>query len=127
MRGLRWAALVAGASYCLAAWFGWSGPGVIAWKGAGVALLAAWAVSAARDLDGWLIAVVLALGAAGDVLLEAAGMLAWAAAFLAGHLVAIWLYARNRRAAPTPSLRALRWLVAPATVVISVALEIGRT
>src|SRR3546814_9633102 len=41
MRGLLWAALVAGASYCLAAWFGWSGPGVIAWKGAGVALLAA--------------------------------------------------------------------------------------
>src|SRR3546814_9807377 len=40
MRGLLWAALVAGASYCLAAWFGWSGPGVIAWKGAGVALLA---------------------------------------------------------------------------------------
>src|SRR3546814_9115632 len=39
MRGLLWAALVAGASYCLAAWFGWSGPGVIAWKGAGVALL----------------------------------------------------------------------------------------
>src|SRR3546814_14790375 len=89
MRGLRWAALVAGASYCLAAWFGWSGPGVIAWKGAGVALLAAWAVSAARDLDGWLIAVVLALGAAGDVLLEAAGMIAGAAAFLSGPLVAI--------------------------------------
>src|SRR3546814_10762347 len=89
----------------LAAWFGWSGPGVIAWKGAGVALLAAWAVSAARDLDGWLIAVVLALGAAGDVLLEAAGMIAGAAAFLAGHLVAIWLYARNRRAALTPSQR----------------------
>src|SRR3546814_15120557 len=87
MRGLLWAALVAGASYCLAAWFGWSGPGVIAWKGAGVALLAAWAVSAARDLDGWLIAVVLPLGAAGDVLLEAAGMIAGAAAFRAGHLV----------------------------------------
>src|SRR3546814_960594 len=34
----------------------------------------------------------------------------------------IWLYARNRRAALTPSQRALGWLVAPATVVISVAL-----
>src|SRR3546814_9215007 len=49
-------------------------------------------------------------------------MIAGAAAFLAGHLVAIWLYARNRRAALTPSQRALGWLVAPATVVISVAL-----
>src|SRR3546814_2937540 len=56
------------------------------------------------------------------ILLEAAGMIAGAAAFLAGHLVAIWLYARNRRAALTPSQRALGWLVAPATVVISVAL-----
>ncbi|RIA36678.1 putative membrane protein YhhN [Hephaestia caeni] len=122
MRGLLWAALVAGGSFCLAAWLGWNGPAMIAWKGAGVALLAAWAASEARGLDGWLIAIVLALGAAGDVLLEAVGMIAGAAAFLAGHLVAIGLYLRHRRAALTPSQRALGWLVAPATVAISVAL-----
>ncbi|MCM8730016.1 lysoplasmalogenase family protein [Hephaestia sp. GCM10023244] len=125
MRGLLWAALVAGGSYCLVAWFGWQGPATIAWKGAGVALLAAWAASEARDLDGWLIAIVLALGAAGDVLLEATGMIAGAAAFLAGHLVAIGLYLRHRRTALTPSQRALGWLIAPATVVISVALVGG--
>src|SRR3546814_7476754 len=34
MRGLLWAALVAGAIYCLEEGSGWSGPGVCAWKGA---------------------------------------------------------------------------------------------
>ena len=121
MKPLLAAAIVAGASYCLAAWLGWSGPAVIAWKGAGVALLALWAASRARETDGWLIAAVLALGAAGDVLLDAVGMTAGAAAFLAGHLVAIGLYLRNRRAAMTPSQRALGWLIAPATVLIAVA------
>ncbi len=121
MRGLWWAALIAGGSWCLAAWLGWSGPAVIAWKGAGVALLAAWAASRARGLDGWLIAAVLALGAAGDVLLDAVGMIAGAAFFLAGHIVAIALYLRNRRPAPSPSQRALGWIVAPATMLIAVA------
>jgi uncharacterized membrane protein YhhN len=38
----------------------------------------------------------MALGALGDVLLGAAGLTVGALAFLAGHLVAIGLYLRNR-------------------------------
>ena len=43
-------------------------------EGAGVALLAIWAAIQARDVDGWLIAAVMALGATGDVLLDAQGL-----------------------------------------------------
>ena len=107
MRGLLWTAIAAGASYCLAAWLGWHGPAVTAWKGAGVGLLALWAATRARSADGWLLAAVLALGAIGDVLLDAVGMTAGALAFLAGHLVAIALYLRNRRPIPTTSQRLL--------------------
>ena len=70
---------------------------MIAAKGAGVGFLALAAAKSALDLDGWLLALVMALGAIGDVLLDirfAAG----AAGFAMGHLVAIWLYLRNRRA-----------------------------
>lgn len=49
-------------------------------------------------------------------------MTAGAAAFLAGHVVAIVLYLRNRRLLPTPSQRVLGLLVAPLTVAIAVAL-----
>lgn len=120
MRVIWWAAIAAGASYCLAAWCGWSGPGVIVWKGAGVALLALWAASRAASIDGWLIAAVMALGAAGDVLLDAVGMAAGAAAFLAGHGVAIVLYARNRGAKLTATQRAFGLSIAPLTMVIAV-------
>jgi len=122
MRGLLWAAIVAGASYCLAAWLGWHGPAVTAWKGAGVSLLALWAATRARSADGWLLAAVLALGAIGDVLLDAVGMTAGALAFLAGHLVAIALYLRNRRPIPTTSQRLLGWLVAPLTIIVAFAM-----
>ena len=85
------AALVAGTSY----WFAdrLIAPGTlhIAWKGAGVGLLAVWAALNARSRDGWLLAAVLALGALGDVLLETAGLTAGAVAFLAGHAVAVFL------------------------------------
>jgi uncharacterized membrane protein YhhN len=122
MRGLLWAAIVAGASYCLAAWLGWHGPAVTAWKGAGVGLLAVWAATRARSADGWLLVAVLALGAIGDVLLDAVSLTVGAVAFLAGHLVAIALYLRNRRPTPALSQRLLGWLVAPLTVVIAFAM-----
>lgn len=64
-------------------------------KGACVALLALWAALQARGADGRLIALVLALGALGDVLLETHGLTVGALAFLAGHLVAVALYLRN--------------------------------
>jgi uncharacterized membrane protein YhhN len=122
MRGLLWAAIVAGVSYCLAAWLGWHGPAVTAWKGAGVGLLALWAATRARSADGWLIAAVLALGAIGDVLLDAVEVTAGALAFLVGHLVAIALYLRNRRPIQAASQRLLGLLVAPLTIVAAFAM-----
>lgn len=110
-------AIVGGVSY-MAAWpLHLAHPVMTAWKGSGVSLLAVYAALRARSLDGWLIALVLALGAAGDVLLEVIGLTKGALAFLAGHLVAVGLYWKNRRA----GLGALDWLLAaaliPATVV----------
>lgn len=115
---LWWAAVIAGTSFMVAVVAGWTGPAIIAWKGSGVALLALWAAINARSFDGWLIAAVLACGALGDVLLDAMGMETGAIAFVAGHIIAIWLYARNRRAQPSGSQMALALCVAPAAVVI---------
>ncbi len=70
----------------------------VVWKGAGVTLLALWALLAAPGRDGRWLALLLAFGALGDVLLETHGLIVGALAFLAGHLVAISLYARHRRA-----------------------------
>jgi uncharacterized membrane protein YhhN len=69
----------------------------IAMKGAGVGLLALAAALRARTTDGWLLALVLGFGATGDVLLEMS-LAAGAGAFAAGHVAAILLYRRNRRA-----------------------------
>lgn len=102
MEALFWAAVVAGLTYWpgselpLPAWL------LVVWKGSGVALLALWAGLQARERDGWLLTGVLAAGALGDVLLEAAGLQVGAAAFLVGHMLAIWLYLRNR-------VRSWRW------------------
>lgn len=68
-----------------------------AWKGSCVGLLAVYAALQARSTDGWLIAAVMALGMGGDVLLSVASLEVGAVSFLIGHLVAIWLYARNLR------------------------------
>jgi len=123
VNALFWAAIVAGLSY-------WSGSRLpldpallVAWKGAGVSLLAMWALTRARSVDGWLLVAVLTLGAAGDVLLEAAGLEIGGATFLAGHLVALWLYLRNRR------LGASWWplLLVPAVAVVAYLLPSDRT
>jgi len=59
------AALAGGISY-LASWSLPLAPAVAtAWKGAGVGLLALYAASRAKNLDGWLLVAVMALGAAG--------------------------------------------------------------
>ena len=89
------AALIAGASYWASDLVMADGAAKIAWKGAGVGLLAIWAAAQARDRDGWLLAAVLGFGALGDVLLDAISLEVGALAFLAGHLLAVWLYARN--------------------------------
>lgn len=116
-RMVWWAALIAGASYMVPVLAGWSGPGIIAWKGAGVGLLALWAALNARDRFGWMIALVLAFGAAGDVLLEAAGMTTGAIAFAIGHLIAIGLYRQNARPEISGSQRALAVLAPPLALI----------
>ena len=117
----RWAligSIIGGVSY-IASWgLHLPAPPELAWKGSGVGLLAVYAALKARDRDGWLLAVVMAFGALGDVLLHF-GLVPGALAFLVGHLVAIGLYLRNRRPALTRSQLALGVLIVPATVIIA--------
>jgi uncharacterized membrane protein YhhN len=120
------AAVAAGVSYMVS--WGWALPHAIdtAWKGSGVALLALYAATRAKSLDGWLLVAVLALGATGDVLLEVIGLTKGALAFLAGHLVAIWLYLRNRRPILSGRDLAFAVLLVPATVATAFALPADR-
>lgn len=122
---LWWLALVAGASYFVAVLQGWDGPAITVWKTAGVALLALWAASHARSGDGRLIAWVLGFGALGDALLDAVGLLAGAAAFAVGHLIAIILYMRNRRPSLTQSQAMLAGILVPLAIVIAWGLTRG--
>lgn len=90
------AALAAGLFYLLLSPL-IDGAADVALKGSGVALLALAALQLPVRGAGKL-ALVMALGAAGDVLLELPGLfLAGGASFAAGHLVAILFYAQHRR------------------------------
>lgn len=118
----RWlwlAALVAGVSYFVAALQGWQGPAIIAWKTAGVGLLTLWAAANARSGYGWLLVAVLGFGALGDALIECAGLLAGAAAFAVGHLIAIILYMQNRRNNLSHSQQLLAIVLVPLVLIIS--------
>jgi len=99
------ASLVAGVSFWLASKGQVPGLWLILWKGAGVALLAAYAWAHRSSRNAQLLAVVMALGALGDMLLEVY-FTAGAASFLLGHLAAIALYLRHRREHPTGSQKA---------------------
>lgn len=124
-RWLWWAALVGGISYFAAVYLRLDGPAIWAWKASGVGLLAVWAAANARSADGKLIAAVLAFGALGDWLLDAVGMLAGAAAFATGHLIAIILYLRNRRPSLTSSQKLLAWALVPLALIIAWGLTRG--
>ncbi len=102
-------------------------PGIalVALKGAGVALLALYALARASSMDGRAIALVMAFGALGDVLVEIDLRLG-AVSFLAGHLLAIWLYRRNRRGDPSHSQVALALLLLFSTPLIAWALPADR-
>lgn len=121
-----WAAIAAGASYLWSDWLAPSAAAQTAWKGAGVGLLAVHAALRAKSIDGWLICAVMALGATGDVLLETSGLTVGAVAFLAGHCVAIWLYARNRRPQLSRSQALLAIALVPAVVLIAFMLPVDR-
>jgi uncharacterized membrane protein YhhN len=124
-RGLLVAGLLFGLSYSLVWGLGWPAGLTTAWKGAGVGLLALLAASEARSRDGWLLAGLLGFGALGDVLLVGS-MTAGAIAFMIGHVLAIWLFLRNRRPSLTVSQRALAFLVIPASVLIAWLLPADR-
>lgn len=111
------AAIVAGVSYLAADHMSLSPAVGLIWKGAGVGLLALYTALQARSTDGWLIFAVMAFGAAGDVLLGPAGFVVGGAAFLVGHVIAIVLYQRNRRA----GLGGPAWIAAVALIAATVA------
>lgn len=115
---LWWLALAGGISFMIAVVQRLEGPPIWAWKTTGVAFLALWAAANARERGGWLIAAALGFGSLGDWMLDARGLVAGAAAFAVGHLIAIILYLTNRRARTTPSQRLLGWLTIPATLTI---------
>lgn len=119
-------ALIAGVSY-VASWdMALPDTASMLWKGAGVSLLALYAGMLARNLDGWLICAVMVFGALGDMLLEAAGLTVGAVAFLVGHLIAIWLYLRNRRPMLARSQLLLAICLVPATGVLTFLLPTDR-
>jgi uncharacterized membrane protein YhhN len=124
-RGLLVVSMLIGLSYPLVWSLGWPQAATIAWKGAGVGLLALMAASEARNPDGWLLAGTLAFGALGDVLFESRLTLS-AIAFMVGHVVAIALYLRHRRERLSASQRALALLVIPASVLIAWLLPADR-
>lgn len=71
-------------------------------KGAGVGLLAVYAVRVAKGADGWLLALVMGLSALADMVLERD--LRWGGAtFAFAHIFAIVLYLRNPRASRSVS------------------------
>lgn len=98
--------LVFGLSYWLADHTMVPGIYEIAWKGGGVALLALYAWSHHPARDAHRIALVMALCAIGDMVLEIDFTLG-AVAFLLGHLAAIALYLGHRRPTPSVSQKAL--------------------
>lgn len=118
--------VAAGLSF-MAVW-DWNLPhdALLAWKGAGVGLLALYAALNARTPDGWQLAAVMAFGALGDVLLDA-NLTYGALAFLAGHLLAVALYVRNRRPRPALTQWLLAMVLVPATVAIAWLLPDDRT
>lgn len=113
------ASVIAGCAY----YFLWNNPAFeglwgILLKGAGVALLAVYAMRRTRGVDGAILVLSLALSAAGDMAIvlsfEAGGAL-----FALAHLVAIGLYARNLRDAPAASQRLLALSLAIAAPLVS--------
>ncbi|MDZ3831259.1 MAG: lysoplasmalogenase family protein [Sphingopyxis sp.] len=114
---LWWLALLGGASFMIAVAQRMDGAAIHLWKASGVALLAAWAAANARESGGWTIAAALAFGALGDWMLDAIGLMQGAVAFAIGHVLAITLYLRNRRAAMTGSQRLLVLAAVPLSLL----------
>lgn len=96
------------------------------WKGAAVGFLAVYALRRSHNFEGKLIAAVMAFGALGDMLIEF-DLMAGAGAFIVGHCIAIWLYARHRREKTSFSQKVFAILLVPITMFISWSLPFERT
>lgn len=95
---------------------------VLLLKGAGVGLLAAYALRRAHCLDGKILALVLVLSAAADMALEIEFVVG-GALFAASHAAAIILYLRNRRQNLSGSQMALAAALLVATPAVSYLLS----
>ncbi|HMO69455.1 MAG TPA: lysoplasmalogenase family protein [Novosphingobium sp.] len=93
-------------------------PALLLLKGAGVGLLAVWALLRHAGADSRMLATVMALGALGDMAIEW-DLQAGAMAFFAAHIAAIALYLRHRREVLTPSQKAAALALVVLTPVIS--------
>ena len=120
------AAIIGGVSYLAASHLALSQPAELAWKGSGVGFLALYAGLFARSADGRLICAVMALGAAGDVLLGLSGLVVGGAAFLLGHLTAVGLYLRNRRGTLSPTDLLMAAVIVAGTVTTAFLLPADR-
>ena len=117
------ASLIAGIAY----YFLWNNPLGGVWlillKGAGVGFLALYALRRTQGLDGAILALALALGAAADMVLEI-NFEVGGALFFTSHVVALVLYVRNVRPQPVPSQMACAAGLAIGTPVIAYLLSL---
>ncbi len=120
------ASLVAGISFFFVKDGALAGLFKMAWKGAGVALLAVYALIRAPGTDGKMLAAVMAFGAAGDMAIEIS-LEAGAASFFVGHVIAIALYARHRRTSLTPTQKATAVALLLGTPLIAFLLPADRS
>lgn len=95
------------------------------WKGAGVGLLAAYALLWRNHADFRFLALVMGFSAAGDMVLQAHFQLG-AVFFLASHVTAIALYFRHRRDSHTPSHKAVAIALLLLTPLIAFLLPADR-
>lgn len=96
----------------------------LALKGSAVGLLAAYAMRrAGGTIDGAIFVLVLALSAAGDMVLEL-DFNAGGALFLVSHLVAVVFYLRQRRAHTAPSQKLLAGALLFGTPLVSYLLSL---
>lgn len=121
------ASLLAGLSFP-ATWLflpiGGSVPAII-WKMTAVGLLVPFALRRHHEGEFIYLAVILAFYALGDGLIEF-GLVPGALAFAAGHVVAICLYFRHRRVAPTISQKLLAVTILFLTPAIAYCLPVDR-
>ena len=99
------ASLIAAVSYYFVADDPIGGIWLMGWKAAGVGFLAVYAAHRGKGFEARLIAAVMAFGAMGDAMIMVSFLIA-GGLFAVGHLIAIWLYLRHRRAATTGSQKA---------------------